>query len=57
MIKTQENCKLAHFGPDLCPLGPNSGCHHVKYQQKLINQSSQNLVMDGRKDGQTDGRE
>ena len=27
MIKTQENCKLAHFGPDLCPLGPNSGCH------------------------------
>ena len=25
MIQTQENDKKPHFGPDLGPLGPNSG--------------------------------
>ena len=25
MIQTQENAKKIHFGPDLGPLGPNSG--------------------------------
>ena len=25
MIQTQENDQTPHFGPDLCPLGPNSG--------------------------------
>ena len=26
MIQTQENAEKPHFGPDLSPLGPNSGC-------------------------------
>ena len=28
--------------------------HHLQYQKKLLIQSWQNLVMDGRTDGQTD---
>ena len=29
MIQTQENGKKTpHFGPNLCPLGPNLDCQH-----------------------------
>ena len=29
MIQTQENVKKTHSGPDLGPLGPNSGHHFI----------------------------
>ena len=67
------NGEKPHFGPDLGLLGPNSGrhnkiwlrqlldimvsYHHVKYQKKLMIQSWENLVTDGRTtDGRIDGR-
>ena len=68
MIQTQGNDQKTHFGPDLGPLGPNSGhqfffqnlassvarYYSQQYQKKLMIQSRENLVTDGRTDGQTD---
>ena len=34
MIQTQENGKKPHFGPDLGPLGPNSGRQFFSFFQK-----------------------
>ena len=29
MIQTQENGQKTHYGSDLGPLGPNSGCENL----------------------------
>ena len=74
MILKKKIGEKSHFGPDLGPLGLNSGrnffikislyqsldimvsYNHVQYQKKLMIQSWENLVTDGRTDGRTDGQ-
>ena len=57
----RENGKKPSFGSDFDPFDPNSGrkiffskvmvnYHHVQYQEKLMIQSSENLVTDGQTD-------
>ena len=72
MIQTQENGEKPHFGPDLGPLGPNSG-HQKFFSNIWLGQSldimfsyyhaqcQKKLTIQSREnsvtDGRTDGRE
>ena len=71
MIKTQENDEKPDFGPELGPLGPNSGSqfffptssvtrYHGQVSSCTISEQTSNPILrkfcDGRTDGQTDRR-
>ena len=70
MIQTQENCGKPHFGPDLDPLGPNSGrkiffskkmassvtIYHSQLSSCTISEKTNDPILRKLSDGLTDGR-
>ena len=69
MIQTRENAKNPHFGPDLGPVGPNSGRqfffkklassvtgYHGQLSSCTISEKTNDPILRKFSDGRTDGQ-